>query len=130
VFFALLKKSSDGYVFFTDQRKRVGGNNLGQIGVSNLLQKASIMPRIFASNCTLVTCLFSCVIYANVNAVDLVGNSIVVAYGQNQRYHGTLWTHPALIPENETSDTKNPNPSTSSGMPRVERLSSRSSRVV
>ncbi|KAI3641955.1 hypothetical protein MIR68_000010 [Amoeboaphelidium protococcarum] len=98
VFFALQKNSSDGYVFFTDQRKRVGGNNLGQIGVSNLLQKASIMPRILAANSTLVTCLFSCVIYANVTAIDLAKNSIVVAYGQNQRYHGTLWTHPASSP--------------------------------
>ena len=98
VFYVLQKKSSDGYVVFTDQRKRVGGNNLGQIGVSNLLQKASIMPRILAANSTLVACLFSCVIYANVSAVDLAKNSIVVAYGQNQRYHGTLWTHPASSP--------------------------------
>ena len=98
VFFVLQRMSSDGYVLFTDQRKRVGGNNLGQIGVSNLLQKASIMPRILAANSTLVACLFSCVIYANVSAADLAKNSIVVAYGQNQRYHGTLWTHPASSP--------------------------------
>ena len=98
VFFALKKNSSDGYVLFTDQRKRVGGNNLGQIGVSNLLKKASIMPRILGANSTLIACLFSCVINANVSAVDLAKNSIVVAYGQNQRYHGTLWTHPASSP--------------------------------
>jgi hypothetical protein len=98
VFFALKKNSSDGYVVFTDQRKRVGGNNLGQIGVANLLQKASIMPRIVAANSTLVACLFSCVNHANVSAVDLAKNSIVVAYGQNQRYHGTFWTHPASSP--------------------------------
>ena len=83
---------------FADQRKRVGGNNLGQISVSILLQKASIMPRILAANSSLVACLFSCVINANVSAVDLAKNSIVVTYGQNQRYHGTLWTHPASSP--------------------------------
>jgi hypothetical protein len=98
VFFALKKKSLDAYVLFTDQRKRVAGNNLGKIGASNLLQKASIMPRILPANNTLVTCLFSCVVYANIRAEDLAENSIVVAYGQNQRYHGTLYTHPASSP--------------------------------
>ncbi|KAI3643840.1 hypothetical protein MP228_010004 [Amoeboaphelidium protococcarum] len=98
LFFALQKQSSDGYVVFTDQRKRVGGNNLGLVGISNLLQKAQIMPRILASNSTLVTCLFSCVAEANVRATDLAENSVVVVYRQSRRYHGTLWTHPASSP--------------------------------
>ena len=99
LFFALKKVNSpDGYVVFADQRKRVGGSNLGKVGVSNLLQKALIMPRFFTADSTLVRCLFSCVTYAKIEADDLAGNSIVVAYGQNRKYHGTLWTHPASSP--------------------------------
>ena len=98
VFFALKKKSSNGYVVITDQRKRVGGNNLGPISVSNLLKKARIKPDIFEANSTVITCLFSCVTFANVSDVDLGEESVVVSYNQYQQYHGTLSSHPASCP--------------------------------
>ena len=63
-----------------------------------VIAKASIFPTVSKNNSTLVPCLFSCVTYANISTDDLPENSIVVAYGQNQRYYGAFWTHTASSP--------------------------------
>lgn len=98
LFFALEKGNSKEYVVFVDQRKRVAGNNLGPISVKKLLQKAEIMPVVVPAGSTLVKGLFSCVTDSNVGLDDLIPDSIVVSYSQNELYHGTLWTHPAAYP--------------------------------
>ena len=98
MFFAL-KNRYGGYIVFTDQRMQFGGSDMGSTTIQSFMKKtAKILPNVCANNSILVRCLFTCVSFANVTAHELPENSIVVAYGQNQQYHGTLLTHPASFP--------------------------------
>lgn len=98
IFFALKKKSTDGFVVVTDQRNPPKDNNSGPTTVSDLLQMARIRPDILGTNSTVVPCLFSCVTNANISEADLDENSVVVSYRENKKYHCTFATHPAAFP--------------------------------
>ncbi|KAI3639700.1 hypothetical protein MIR68_002394 [Amoeboaphelidium protococcarum] len=98
VFFALKKKSSNGYVIFTDQRSISGSNNLGPINVAQLVQKARIKPDIFTECSTVVTCIFSGINDDNISAADLEPDSVVVSRDKYDKYYGLLASHPASRP--------------------------------
>ncbi|KAG9401989.1 hypothetical protein AC1031_007690 [Aphanomyces cochlioides] len=100
IFFALKKNNRDGYVVCLDQRKRVGGPNLGRVGISKLLRAATIEPEdlgVEYGPITVVPMLFSSLRSTNIQ--ELTGdNAVVVTHAQMKAYHQGLWVHPAASP--------------------------------
>ncbi|KAH9119668.1 hypothetical protein LEN26_011502 [Aphanomyces euteiches] len=100
IFFALKKNKCDGYVVCLNQRERVVGPNIGQVGISKLLRAATIEPEdlgVEYEPITVVPMLFSSLRSTNIQ--ELTGdNAVVVTHAQMKAYHQRLWVHPAASP--------------------------------
>jgi hypothetical protein len=97
VFFAVRTISGKSVVFL-DQRKRAADSELSIESVKSLMDHGRLKLDFLPKDSVVVTCLFQCMVSSGVQSKHLPPESIFVSKKNFEKYHGSLFTHPAAAP--------------------------------
>lgn len=99
LFFSLpMADAKDTYLVYVEQRKR-RFNSLGVTSANGIIDKAiSLIPDELGANIVTAAGLFNVLPHFSSPGTSLPLNSLVVAYEQTKKYHGSFYSHPASSP--------------------------------